>query len=127
MKRKLDWKRLVSWLIGFTPVWRKTMKRRLKDLDKQYTNRIADMVKRHQEKLEKTAETADAVVKRCSSIRWSRHDCDRYRIAMDFSPRMFGAGDCTTDELRFIAERFAHLVELEIATSRFVEAELRGF
>lgn len=44
----------------------------------------------------------------------------RYGLMMTFDPRALGAAYCDQEELKFIAKRFAYMVEAEVASSKFV-------
>lgn len=114
--------RFVIWLLRFVPAFRGRMEREIAEAKDSHSKQIADMRRRHEREIDETAKKVDEIIKRCSCIEFRHEQGDQYAIMIRFEPRLMMGGACTSDELRFIAQRVACQVEREIATARFIQS-----
>lgn len=88
---------------------------------KQHCIVLSQKHQQHIHELEEANKKIDSILDRAGRIEW-RRDGDSYAMLLRLEPRMFGAGYCSPEELKYLAKAFAYRVEAEIATARFIQS-----
>ena len=88
---------------------------------KQHRIVLSQKHQQHIHELEEANKKIDSILDRAGRIEW-RRDGDSYAMLIRLEPRMFGAGYCSSEELKYLAKAFAYRVEAEIATARFIQS-----
>lgn len=109
------WNPLSNWLVSRT--WHESELKKASNVAFS-----ADQVlrARHRRELASAVEIADEVVRKCVRLDFRPESMDVYSLNLRFDARMFGRYQ-TREDMVFIAQRVAHMVEGEIATSKFIE------
>lgn len=77
----------------------------------------------HAAELEERTKRVNEMIERWSQLNWNRDDDGRrYRLSIEFDPRMIGYGNMVPEELSLIGERIAWQVLREIESSKFVHS-----
>lgn len=80
---------------------------------------------RHRKELHEAKAISESIVKETARIRFERGQRGpghhSYRCIIEFDPDLHGIGGHYPDHLKHIAEYVGHMVEIEVASSRFVQ------
>lgn len=115
MNAKYWMRRRVDALVIWFPIMTKKQHRAILSRDRQQLNQ------QHSREMEETRKKVDSILNRVGRIEW-RRESDGYAMLLKLNPQAVGAGYCSPEELRYLAEAFAYRVETEIASARFIQS-----
>jgi len=112
-QKLLSYFRLSNWIVS-----RKTY-----DSDMaQLRSRMDRMRENHYKDLEDCKSRVDRIIQRASEVDFALDfHRRRYHLGIEIDARLLSMSRCSSDELKILAERIAHQVEGEIASSRFLD------